>query len=76
MDLPGRHRFLLDTHALDGVGDALLRGADYIRPSQSAYGVAASDLAFISVVRRRSVSFGYNVSFRQACVTEADSDGW
>ena len=60
MELPGRHRFLLDTHAPDGVGNALLWGANYIRTSQSAYGVPASDLAFIIVVRHRSVSFGYN----------------
>ncbi len=60
MDLPGRHRFLLDTHAPDGVGNALLWGANYIRTSQSTYGVAPSDLAFIIVVRHRSVSLGYN----------------
>jgi intracellular sulfur oxidation DsrE/DsrF family protein len=60
MDMPGKHRFLLDTHAQDGVGNALLWGANYIRTHQSAYGVQASDLAFIIVVRHRSVSFGYN----------------
>src|ERR1700691_3427502 len=47
MELPGRHRFLLDTHAPDGVGNALLWGANYIRTSQSEYGVPSSDLAFI-----------------------------
>jgi intracellular sulfur oxidation DsrE/DsrF family protein len=60
MDIPARHRFLLDTHAPDGVGNALLWGANYIRTSQSDYGVQSSDLAFIIVVRHRSVSFGYN----------------
>lgn len=60
MDIPGRHRFLLDTHAPDGVGNALLWGANYIRTSQSDYGLQPSDLAFIIVVRHRSVSFGYN----------------
>lgn len=60
MDIGTKHRFLLDTHAADGVGNALLWGANYIRTSQSAYGVAAPDIGFIIVVRHRSVSFGYN----------------
>lgn len=60
MNLPGKHHFLLDTHAPDGVGNALLWGANYIRTHESAYGVKAADLAFIVVVRHRSVAFGYN----------------
>jgi len=60
MDIGTKHRFLLDTHAPEGVANALLWGANYIRTSQSAYGVAASDIGFIIVVRHRSVSFGYN----------------
>src|SRR5216684_3077807 len=43
MEMPGKHRFLLDTHAQEGVGNALLWGANYIRTHQSAYGVQASD---------------------------------
>jgi hypothetical protein len=60
MELGTKHRFLLDTHAAEGVANALLWGANYLRTSESAYGVKASDIGFIIVVRHRSVSFGYN----------------
>jgi hypothetical protein len=60
MEIPGKHRFLLDTHAAEGVANALLWGANYIRTSESAYSVPASDIAFIIVVRHRSVAFGYS----------------
>jgi len=60
MDIGTKHRFLMDTHATDGVANALLWGANYVRTSQSAYGVPASDMGVIFVVRHRSVAFGYD----------------
>ena len=60
LDMPGKHRFLLDTNKAEGVGNALLWGSNYIRTSQTEYGLQPSDLAAIVVVRHRSVSFGYN----------------
>ena len=60
LEMPGKNRFLLDTNKAEGVGNALLWGANYIRTSQTEYGLQPSDLAFIIVVRHRSVSFGYN----------------
>jgi intracellular sulfur oxidation DsrE/DsrF family protein len=60
MAIPAKHRLVLDTHAQDGVNNALLWGGNYIRTSQSDFGLAPSDLAVIIVVRHRSVSFGFN----------------
>jgi intracellular sulfur oxidation DsrE/DsrF family protein len=60
LEIPSKNRFLLDTNKAEGVGNALLWGANYIRTSQTEYGLQPSDLAFIIVVRHRSVSFGYN----------------
>ncbi len=60
MDIPAKHRLVLDTHAPDGVNNALLWGGNYIRTSESAFGLQPSDLAVIIIVRHRSVTFGYN----------------
>ena len=58
--MPGKHRLLLDTNKAEGVGNALLWGSNYVRTSQTEYGLQPGDLAVIVVVRHRSVSFGYN----------------
>ncbi len=59
MEMPSRHRFVFDTTSTDGVGEALFFTRNYLAVNESAYGVPASELATIIIVRHRSTVFGY-----------------
>ena len=58
--VPGKHRFLLDTTTADGLGEALLYTNNYFLANQNAYGLSNSDLAVVIVVRHFSTPFAYN----------------
>ncbi len=58
--IPGQHRFLLDTTSAEGMGWGLRFSGNYFNANQNAYGLQQSDLAVIIVARHKSTSFGYN----------------
>lgn len=58
--IPGQHRFLLDTASADAMSWGLRFASNYFNTNQNAYGLQPSDLAVIIVARHRSTSFGYN----------------
>jgi intracellular sulfur oxidation DsrE/DsrF family protein len=58
--IPGRHRFVLDTTTPEGLGNALAFVNNYFNASQNAYGLQNSDLAVVIVVRHLSTLFGYS----------------
>jgi intracellular sulfur oxidation DsrE/DsrF family protein len=59
-ELPGKHRFLLDTTTTDGLGEALLYTNNYFLANQNSYGLTNTDLAVVIVVRHFSTVFAYN----------------
>lgn len=59
MELPGRHRFLLDATSASGAGEALGFAGTYFTTNQQAYKLAPSDLAVMIVLRHLATPFGY-----------------
>lgn len=57
--VPGKHRFLLDTTTAEGFGNALAFLNNYYSASESAYSLKAGDLAIVLVARHLSTSFAY-----------------
>lgn len=60
LDIPAKHRVVIDATDPDGVGDALLWGSNIFRTNKSAYGVENSDMAVVIVLRHNATAFGYN----------------
>ena len=58
-ELPGKHRFVLDTTTPDGFGNALAFLNNYFTVNQSAYGLQDADLAVVLVARHLSTLFAY-----------------
>ena len=58
--VPGKHRFLLDTTTTNGLGEALLYTNNYFLANQNAYGLGNTDLAVVIVMRHFSTPFAYN----------------
>lgn len=58
--IPGRHRFLLDTTTPEGLGNALAFANNYFTANQNAYGLQNSDLAVVIVARHLSTLFAYS----------------
>jgi intracellular sulfur oxidation DsrE/DsrF family protein len=58
--IPGQHRFLIDTDNGEAMAWGLRFGNNYFTANVNAYGLKESDLAVIIVARHRSTSFGYN----------------
>jgi len=58
--IPGKHRFVLDTTTPDGFGDALLFLNNYFNVNQNAYGLQDGDLAVVLVARHLSTLFAFN----------------
>lgn len=58
--IPGQHRFLIDTDSADAFSWGMRFAGNYFNASQAAYGLKDSDLAVIIVARHRSTSFAYN----------------
>ena len=59
-ELPGKHRLVFDTTSYERLADAMLFANNFIRVNQADYGLKASDLAVVVVVRHRSTPFGYS----------------
>ena len=57
--LPGGHRFILDTTSPLGLGNALLYSNNFFIANQSGYGLGNGDAAVVVVVRHNSTPFGY-----------------
>ncbi len=60
--IPGKHRFVLDTTTPQGFGDALAFLNNYFNTNQSGYGLQDGDLAVVLVARHLSTLFAYNDS--------------
>lgn len=57
--IPGKHRYILDTTTPQGFGDALTFLNNYLNANQSAYGLQDRDLALVLVARHLSTLFAY-----------------
>jgi hypothetical protein len=58
--LPGIHRFVLDTTAPAGFGAAMLFAGNYFTANGTGYGLKDTDLAVVIVARHDSTPFAYN----------------
>ena len=58
--IPGKHRFVLDTSTPEGFGNALAFLNNYFNANQSAYSLQDSDLAVVLIARHLSTLFAYN----------------
>jgi hypothetical protein len=58
--VPGKHRFVLDTTTPDGFGNALAFLSNYFTANQNDYGLKDNELAVVVVVRHNSTAFAYN----------------
>jgi intracellular sulfur oxidation DsrE/DsrF family protein len=58
--IPGKHRFVLDTTTPDGFGSALAFLNNYFTVNQNAYGLQDGDLAVVLVARHLSTLFAFN----------------
>jgi intracellular sulfur oxidation DsrE/DsrF family protein len=58
--IPGKHRFVLDTTTPEGFGNALAFLNNYFTASQNGYGLQNGDLAVVLVARHFSTLFAYN----------------
>lgn len=59
MELPGRHRFVLDATSAEGAGEALLYTGNYFRANEQAYGLKPDDLAVVLILRHFATPFAY-----------------
>lgn len=57
--LPGVHRFIIDTTSAEGFDAALLYANNFFTANQSGYGLKDSDLAVVIVARHNSTPFAY-----------------
>jgi intracellular sulfur oxidation DsrE/DsrF family protein len=58
--IPGAHRFVLDTISPSGFGSALLYTNNFFLANQNGYGLGNSDNAVVIVARHNSTPFAYN----------------
>lgn len=59
MALPGQHRFMFDSTSPEGGGHALFFARNFFTANKEGYGLAASALAVIVVLRAEATAFGY-----------------
>jgi intracellular sulfur oxidation DsrE/DsrF family protein len=59
-NLPGRHRLVIDAVSPAGVDDTLLYAYNFLTANKTGYGVDATDLAIVIVLRHHATAFGYN----------------
>jgi intracellular sulfur oxidation DsrE/DsrF family protein len=57
--IPGTHRFLLDTVSPQGLGSALIFTNNFFVASQNGYGLGNPDAAVVIVLRHNSTAFAY-----------------
>lgn len=58
--IPGGHRFVLDTISPSGFGSALLYTNNFFVANQNGYGLGNADAAVVIVARHNSTPFAYN----------------
>jgi len=58
--IPGKHRLVIDTTAVDGFRDGLLFASNFMLANRTDYGLQNQDLAVIIVARHMSTEYGYN----------------
>ena len=58
--IPGKHRFVIDTYTPDGFGGALPFLNNFFTVNQTAYGLQDGDLAVVLIARHLSTLFAYN----------------
>lgn len=54
-----RHRMVFDTTNTDGLGDALAYARNFFSVNDKAYGIAATDLSVVIILRHISTTFGF-----------------
>ena len=57
--IPGTHRFILDTTSPLGLGSSLIFSNNFFVASQNGYGLGNSDAAVVIVLRHNSTPFAY-----------------
>lgn len=58
--IPGRHRFVLDSVSAGGFGAALLYSNNFFNANRTGYGLEPKDLAIVICARHNSTPFAYN----------------
>jgi intracellular sulfur oxidation DsrE/DsrF family protein len=57
--IPGSHRFIIDTVSPSGLGNALLFANNFFVANQAGYGLGNADAAVVIVLRHNSTAFAY-----------------
>ena len=67
--IPGSHRFILDTTSPQGLGSSLIFTNNFFVASQNAYGLGNPDAAVVIVLRHNSTPFAYTDAMWAKCGT-------
>jgi len=59
MELPGKHRLVFDGTSPEGVRDALQFTGNFFTGNKNGYGLEASDIAVVVVMRHRATQFAF-----------------
>jgi intracellular sulfur oxidation DsrE/DsrF family protein len=57
--IPGSHRFIIDTTSPEGLGSSLLFANNFFVANQAGYGLGNADAAVVIVMRHNSTAFAY-----------------
>ena len=57
--IPGGHRFIIDTISPQGLGSAMLFANNFFVANQNGYGLGNADAAVVLVMRHNSTPFAY-----------------
>jgi intracellular sulfur oxidation DsrE/DsrF family protein len=57
--IPGSHRFIIDTTSPEGLGSSLLFANNFFVANQAGYGLGNADAAVVVVMRHNSTAFAY-----------------
>jgi intracellular sulfur oxidation DsrE/DsrF family protein len=58
--IPGSHRFIIDTTSPEGLGSSLLFANNFFVANQAGYGLGNADAAVVVVMRHNSTPFAYS----------------
>jgi intracellular sulfur oxidation DsrE/DsrF family protein len=58
--IPGSHRFIIDTTSPEGLGSSLLFANNFFIANQAGYGLGNADSAVVIVMRHNSTAFAYS----------------
>ncbi len=59
-EVPGRHRFFLDTVSAAGAGEAILFAKNFFKANKSGYDLEPSDLAVVICLRHHATPLAFN----------------